>query len=181
MLRATLLSGWWTSSGWPGGIISRDNLVGLRVLRSPHIRLWPWRARIPCHRWASANVPRGTRSAVGAAKSESTTCQCLDGGLWGRRLPGRNRRRRLADRALQSCSGCDMRIPALSATPPAALNPSLSGPRPVSRPPTTSEVGGVRLPMGPAFGPVFGRSASAEQVRIHPSSLSRPQPNQLQL
>ena len=45
-----------------------------------------------------------------------------------------------------------------------------SSPRPASRPSTMSEVGGVRLPMGPAFGPVFGRSASAEQVRFPPSN-----------
>ena len=44
--------------------------------------------------------------------------------------------------------------------------PSICGPRPVSRPPTMSEVGGVRLPMGPAFGPVSRRSTSVEKVRM---------------
>ena len=39
---------------------------------------------------------------------------------------------------------------------------SHSGPGPVSRPLTMSEVGGVRLPIVPAFGPVFRRSALAE-------------------
>ena len=42
---------------------------------------------------------------------------------------------------------------ALSTTPPAAPEPSLSGPRHGSRPPTTSEVGGFPTPWGPGFGP----------------------------
>ena len=131
---------WWTSSGWPGVIIARDNLVGLRVLRSPHIRLWPWHARIPCHRWASANVPSGTFAGVGAAKSESTSCQCLDGGLWRRPLPGRNRARHLADRALQSCMWCDKTHSGPLGQPHLRPEPSLFGPRLVSRP--SDNVGG---------------------------------------
>ena len=59
---------------------------------------------------------------------------------------------------------------ALSTTPPAAPEPSLSGPRHGSRPPTTSEVGEVRLLMGPGLRPVDYNLLSSISVRTCPPS-----------
>ena len=68
-----------------GRVACADNLVGLWDMPRAQIRLASWRARIPCHRWASANVPRGTPldsfTCGCAAESESTTYLYLDGAL----------------------------------------------------------------------------------------------------
>ena len=54
----------------------------------------------------------------------------------------------------------------LSADTPQQLIPLIMWPQTGVPASDMSEVGGVRLPMGPAFGPVLRRSTSVEKVRM---------------
>ena len=66
---------------------------------------------------------------------------------------------------------------ALPTHPAGSPESSLSGPRPVSRPPTTSEVVGVQLPIRPAFGHVIYELLSTFEGALPPSNHAPAQPS----